>query len=231
MNMFGNSVELIALTEDELKRADKIASSIGVKCIYVAPELVQVAGVARSLSGGIYKIIVMVDSPKGSKRGMEKINGSNTDFFLVDGYDITLTPGMSATSIESEVRTLSTFIKQMVNTSVELCYTINNSMRNDGEVIALAKSFYKMPPTKIKTESQTRVQPTKANLDVHKNTIKLMREHCTIPMSICGNVTYDIYNELQGAHKVAISPDQYERIKSDEIEERNKKSELAKEDN
>jgi len=211
--MIGSSIELIAPTEKELKEADKIASSIGCRTIYVAPNLVQIAGVARNLSGGKYAIYVMVDSPKGSKYGMDKFKGTSTDFFLADGYDITLTPGRSNHETIQEIVSIHSFMKQMISPHVDVCYTINASMRTDEQLECLAKTFYSNPPTKIKMESSPTVQPTKANLEVHKNNIKTIRNFCTAPLVVSGNINYNIYDELRSSYKIAISTKQYEQMK------------------
>jgi len=223
--MIGSCIELIAPTEEELKAADKIASSIGSRVIYVTPNLVQVAGVARSLSNGKYAIYVMVDYPKGSKYGMDKFKGTSTDFFLADGYDIILTPDRGAEGLKKEIVSIHSFIKKMVSQHVDVCFTINVSTRDEEELEKCASTFYNNPPTKIKTEASATVQPTKANLDVHKKTIEIMRNYCTTPIVISGNINYNIYKELKSSCKIAVSPKQYEQMKKQEDEEQRKKEE------
>jgi len=214
--MTGSFIELIATTEDELKEADKIAANGSARTIYVMPGLIQIAGVARSLSNGKYKIIIMVDYPKGSHYGMDKFKGTPTDFFLADGYDIILTPGRTPTEVENEIKIVNSFIKTMISQHSMVCYTINASMRNQAEIEACARAFSSSPPGLIKLEASTTVQPTKANLEVHKNTIKLIRNSCTSPIAVCGNVTYGIYKEFSSIHKIVASPEQYRVMKKQE---------------
>lgn len=219
--MIGSSLELIATTENELKEADRI-SSIGCRVIYVTPELVQMAGVARSLSNGKYKICVMVDYPRGSKYSMDKFKGTSTDFFLADGYDIILTPDKKDSDITKEINTVHSFVKRMVGQYTEICYTLNASMREEHEIEACAKAFFKNPPSRIKIESQAVVQPTKANIDTHEECVSLIRKHCTSPIVISGNITYDIYERFRATYKIAISPKQYHQMA---IKEQSKKEE------
>lgn len=206
--MIGSFIELTATTEEELKEADEIAH-IGSGTIYIVPELIQMSGVARSLSNGRYKIYIMVDYPKGTKYAMDKFKGTSTDFFLADGYDVVLTPGKTPSEIAIEVKLIHSFLKQMVNPHVELCYTINASMRSAEEIAACAQTFFTFPPTKIKLESQAVVQPTKANIEAHKETIKLIRKYCTSPIVVAGNVDYKMYRAFATTNKIAVSPKQY----------------------
>lgn len=214
--MIGSCIELIAPTEEDLKEADKIAAANGCRTIYVTPNLVQIAGVARSLSGGKYKIYVMVDFPKGSKYGMNKFNGTSTDFFLADGYDVILTPNRSLHDLEKEIVSIHSFVKRMISEHVDVCYTINVSTRSEEEIKTCAMTFHKNPPTKIKTEASATVQPTKANLDVHKSTIGGFRKYCTTPIVVSGNINYGIYKELKSSCKIAVSPKQYEQMRKQE---------------
>lgn len=211
--MIGSCIELIASTEEELKEADKIASSNGCRVIYVAPNLVQIAGVARSFSGGKYKIHIMVDHPKGSKYGMDKFKGTSADFFLADGYDITLTLGRSKSDIENEIINTYSFIKKMIGPHIDVCYTLNVSGRSEEELAICGSVFHKNPPTKIKTESSPTVQPTKANSDTHRRTVEILRKYCMAPIVISGNVNYNIYNNFRTSCKIAVSPKQYEQMK------------------
>jgi len=222
--MIGSSIELIAPTEDELKKADQIASQIGCRTIYVTPNLVQIAGVARSLSNGKYSIYVMVDFPKGSHSGMDKFKSTSTDFFLADGYDVVLTPNKFGKEIQIEIENIHSFIKEMISAHVDVCYTINASMRDNDQLEKISKTLHKNPPTKIKTESNPTVQPTKANLEVHKNNIETIRKFSTVPMVISGNINYNIYEELHKSNKIAISVKQYEQMKKQKEINENKQT-------
>ena len=106
----------------------------------------------------------------------------------------------------------------MINPHAEVCYTINASSRTEEEINVCAKAFSKISPSKIKLESLTTVQPTKANLETHKNTIALIRKSCTVPIVICGNITHGIYKEFSSMHKIAVSPEQYHTMKKLEAE-------------
>jgi len=228
--MIGSCIELIAPTEEELKKADKIAASIGCRTIYVTPNLVQIAGVARSLSGGKYSIYVMVDYPKGLKYGMDKLKGTSTDFFLADGYDIVLTPNRNPHDLKREITDVHSFMKKMISPHIEVCYTINASLRSKEELENFASVFYKNPPTKIKTESNATVQPTKANLEVHKRNIDTIRTKCTTPIVVSGNINYNTYKELNSTCKIAVSIKQYEQMKKQKQEEQIKREEQKREE-
>ena len=226
--MIGSCIELITTTEAELKEADKIASSIGCRTIYVVPNLVQIAGVARSLSNGKYKIYIMVDHPKGLHYGMDKFKGTSADFFLADGYDITLTPNRSRSDIEKEVTNTYSFIKEMIGSHVDVCHTLNVSIRDEEELALCGGAFYKNPPTKIKTESSPMIQPTKANLVTHCRTIEILRKHCMAPIIISGNVNHEIYNKLRTSCKIAVSPKQYEQMQ-EQMKKQNNPKEVSHE--
>lgn len=222
--MIGSSIELVVTNEAELKEADALASRLPIRCIYVMPEMVQVAAVARSLSNGKYLIFAMVDYPKGSKYGIGKFNGTKTDFFLADGYDIILTPDRPKDEIEREIKNIHAFVKEMINNQVNVCYSLNVSMRADEEIEVCSKMFAKSPPSKIKLEASTTVQPTKANAGVHAKTIETIRKFCTTPITVCGNVDYKCYLEFCPKYKIAVSPKQLKDMQRTETESKEETS-------
>jgi hypothetical protein len=216
--MIGNSVEIITTSVQDIKNLKSIP--LGCKTIYTTPDLVQELALTRSLQNDKYNIYAMVDFPKGSKDGTDKFKGMDTNFFLVDGYDIVLNP--SNPNPAKEIEDIHSFIKQMVSNTIDICYTINVSMREESNIIKCAKSFFKNKPTKIKLESQPTLQPTKANLEVHKKTIEILRKYCTVPIVISGNINKKIYDELAGVYKIGMSLEQCNKILQAEKDLNNK---------
>ena len=210
--MTGNSVEIIIASIKDIENINQIP--LGCKTVYTTPELVQDLGLMRSVKGGKFDIYVMVDFPKGIKNGVDKFKGMDTNFFLVDGFDIILNP--SAIDPNKEISNIHSFIKEMVSSNADICYTINASMREKENIVKCAKSFFKNKPTKIKLESQSTLQPTKANLEVHKNTVEILRKHCTVPIVVSGNINKKICAELAGIHKIGMSLEQYRKISKKE---------------
>jgi len=192
-----SQLQLVICKEEELGDAARFIAKHHCGHMYVTPEIVSSAAVARTMIGASYKMHVMVNYPKGNKYGQDKFAGTRTEFFLVDGYDIVLTPGCDHGMIMKEVESLKKFVLQMISPVSELSFTINQSVRTPEEIEWCAKAFFANPPTRIKLEAQTKIQPTKATVEVHSETIKAIREHCQSPIVVCGNVNYKIYSELQ----------------------------------
>jgi len=208
-------IELIAVTENELKEANTIALA-GCGVIYVVPELIQMAGVARSLSNARYEICAMIDYPKGECEGVAKFRGVQTDFFLTDSYDIVLTANLNPSKIAHEISSIYSFIQTMINPHAKICFTINASMRTSESIEMCAKAFMKHPPSKIKLEASPTTQPTKANVGVHKKTMKLIRQHYVSPIVISGNISYKAYKQFAIINKIAVSPQQYYKLIEDD---------------
>jgi len=208
---------LIVAKPDELRNAALFMNKNRCSAMHITPDIIDEAVIARELTKSNYKIVVMVDYPRGSKYGVDKFKGTTTDFFLADGYDIVLTPGRNENDINSEAKSIVSFIKEMVNPMATVCLTLNRSMREDVEFMTCLRACLAQIPHFIKFEANPKIQPSLANLEVHDNTVKMVRNLNAVPLVVCGNVNYKVYDGLLavGDLQFAVSLDQAQRLEAD----------------
>jgi hypothetical protein len=158
----------------------------------------------------------MVDYPKGSNFGVNKFKHAGVSSFIVDGYDIILNPESPGDNAANEICDIHSFIRRMIDEHVDICYTISCAARTDEDISHIACTLKDIAATKIKLEAQTSLQPTKANIDTHQHHIDLIREHTATIITICGNVDYNTCDMFMPIYKVALSPQQMEKVLEDE---------------
>lgn len=205
-------LELVVASEDELHKANKLAEKYRCRAMYVPQELTDIACMSRSFSKGRYKIYSMVDYPKGSNFGVDKFKHAGVSNFIVDGYDIILSMDAPIDKVTQEMKSIYSFIRNMIDEHVEICYTLSCSTRSDNDLSRISAALRNIPITKIKLETQTALQPTKANIQAHRNNIKIIREHTSTIIVICGNANYNMCDNMMPMFKVAVSPQQMEEI-------------------
>lgn len=205
--MLENRFEVVTVNEQEIKELSRLYNMYNFMSVYVTPDLVNLAAVMRSHINGKFKIYAMVDYPKGIKKGINKFHGTSTDFFMSDGYDITISGFTNQSDIWNEIQILKKFIHDMVNPVASICFTVNRHAMSNDFLMECAKALHKHPADRIKMESLTRLQPTKANFKTHSEALDIVRQHCRVPISLCGNINKKIYNEIDDCF-LAISPQQ-----------------------
>lgn len=190
--MIINRLNLIVDNENLTKEADEFARKNGCKYMFVTPELVNAIGVYRGVNNGKYKIIVMVDYPKGSTYGTDKFKGMPAEFFLTDGYDLILSHS-NIDKLVAEAKSLHSFVKTMIGSTYITCFTINRSLYKDNDLSPLYSELSSLVPDMVKIESSPKVQPTKANLDTHQQTISDIRSHYNGNIIVSGNIDAECY--------------------------------------
>jgi hypothetical protein len=207
---------LIVTKTDELKSASEFMKEHRCSTLLITPEIINEAAMTRTMLQGGWKIYVMVDYPRGQRYGMDKFKGTVTEFFLSDGYDIILTCEGSTSNTIKEIRSVTSFIREMINPMADIIMTVNRSMRGDEEFGACIDACRETRVNYIKTEAQPKIQPSSASLEVHKNTIESIRTRCQTPVIVCGNVNFKIYDGLMAQSvKFAMCLDQAIRLKAE----------------
>ena len=208
------NIEFVVTDERDIEEATRLSCQHGIKTMYVPSEQVRFAALCRQMVGSKHKIYALVDWPKGDIRGTNKFQGTKTDFFFADGYDVILSPITNESDIILEVKNIHTFIRGMISNIADICFTVNVSSRNDDDLKILAKTFREHQPSRIKLESLTKLQPSKANIKTHEYFINLLGGICKIPIIICGNIDVNIYKQLK-LHKMAVSVEQFKGLKNE----------------
>ena len=206
----GQRFELIIIDEKELQSSTLLFRQYTFKSMYIVPELVTAAAVSRSHLNANFDIYAMVDYPKGSKKSTNKFHGMSTDFFMADGYDIVLSNYDTHDKLYHEIKEVSTFVKNMINPVAKICLTLNCSEKDDKSIQSCVEAAKNYGIDKIKLESLTRLQPTKANSKTHLENVSNIKQLCSIPIILCGNVNKKIYNEMNNI--LAVSPQQMDDI-------------------
>ena len=208
--LIGNRFEVIALKEQEIYETNELYKHYPFHTLYVLPELINIAAMNRQHINATYLIYTLVDYPDGSKYADRKFHGMHTDFFHVDGYDIVLSPIHDVSKIKREIVQVVQFTKQMINPMAKICLTLNRSLRTDQELKICLDTIRMNPVTKIKLEALTRLQPTKANFQIHHDTLQLIGPQYKTPIMLCGNINKKIYIKLDNT--LVVSPQQMHDI-------------------
>lgn len=212
-----NRLILVATKADELTSISKFARDNKCTTIFITPDIITEAVLARQMSGAAFDIIVMADFPRGQQYGMDKFKGMNAEFFTADGYDITLNTTRSYRDIPNEIRTVCSFVRDMINPVAKISLTLNRSSRQkDNEYMHCVDACVKSRVNMLRIESNPKVQPILANLEMHKHTVDMIKKSHSIPLVVCGNVNYKIYDNLMSRSvKYAVSLDQAMRLIAD----------------
>lgn len=201
---------VVITSEKDLNDLKLLYSKMRFSCLMTVPELIQFSGVFKSFVGGKFDIIALVDYPKGSKFSCDKFKGVSSEFFLVDGYDITLSIEKTASEVCTEIKEIYTFIRQMIGENLKIIYTLSMAQRDHDSIGRICDAINSYPPNYIKLESLTTLQPTKANLEVHQSNIELLKRYTSKEIIICGNIHGATYDKCP--HPLAVSPKQFKHL-------------------
>lgn len=182
-----NKLEIDVMQTSELKEASELAVKHHLPALIIHPGLASDGLAARGRVRGRFKIITPVDWPKGENFGMNKMQGLSIDALEADGFEILLTPSKTEIETRNEAKAITEFIRQHVSPTVEIRFVLGTHTRENIDV--LAKGLTKIPtPTFVRNDIHLKVQISKANPEIHNETMKKIAEHVRLPMKICGNI-------------------------------------------
>jgi hypothetical protein len=189
LNAVTTKLEIDIMQANELDQAIQLAVAHKLPAIVVHQQLVTSAMASRIRRNGQFKIIVVVDWPKGDTYGIGKLRGLNREMMEVDGYEILLTGGKTEIETKNEAKLITEFIRTYINSSVEIRFVLGCYIRTEDEVIASARIMKDIKaPKYIRTDTHLRMQITKANLKTHTALVESIRRVCASPLKLSGNI-------------------------------------------
>lgn len=202
-----NKLEIDVMQANELYEAVQITVKHKLPAIVVHQDLASEAYIARGQTGGRFKLITPIDWPKGTVFGMQKMRGLLTDALEVEGFEILLTGNMQMTETRNEAKVLTNFIKQHLSEMTEIRFVIGTQIRSEENIKNICESLKDVRmPNFIRNDTQLKLQVSKANSDVHNDTMEAINDVIRVPMKISGNVN-DIrtITSCPGASRFAVS--------------------------
>ena len=185
-----SKLEIDVMQVNEIQEAVHLAIKHKLPAIVVHQSLSGDAIIARSRSGGRFKIITPVDWPKGETFGDLKLRGLSFDSIETDGFEILLTAGKNETDSKNEAKVLTEFLKGRIGDQVEVRFVLGSSMRPYDHIETICKSLLGVrTPALIRTDTQLKTQVTKANPDEHNKLIAMIGSHINVPIKVSGNIS------------------------------------------
>ncbi len=185
-----NRLELDIMQSNELKESIGLAFKYNFPAVVVHPGLIDDAFAARAAVRGRFKIICPVDWPKGDNFSILKFRGLNTEAIEADGFEIVLTGGKSEGDTRSEAIALTEFVKRQISEQNEVRFVLGSSMRSDDNLAALCRGLLHVrTPALVRTDTQLKLQVSKANIDEHNRMVALIRSIIQVPVKVAGNIT------------------------------------------
>lgn len=183
-----NKLEIDVMQGNELTEAASLASKYKLPALVVHPSLATDAIIAKGKTSGRFKIIIPIDWPKGETFGVNKMLGLSTDALEADGFEIMLTPDKSEIETRNEAKTITEFVRRHISPNTEVRFVLCTSSRDNIEI--MAKGMMKVPaPSFIRNDIHPKIQVSKANPEVHNETIRRITENIKLPIKICGNIS------------------------------------------
>jgi hypothetical protein len=212
--MILNRLELDVMQANELQEAAELASKYLIPAVVVHPGLSGDAIRARGRAKARFKIITPVDWAKGTEFSTNKFRGLSTDAIEADGFEILLTSGVDSGSTKREAMELTKFIKDHLSETTEVRFVLGVFNRSDEEIDSLLSGLVGVrTPSLIRTDTQLKLQVSRANLEAHLATIEKIRKHIRAPIKVSGNVgSARMMGSIPDMHRLAVSVTQARAI-------------------
>lgn len=184
-----NRLEIDVMQVNEIYEAVELANKYKFPAIVVHPGLSSDAIIARSRAGGKFKIITPIDWPKGDIFGVNKFRGLLIDSLETDGFEFLLTGNKLELETRNEAKALTEFAKKHLLDVTEVRFVLGTSFRTDDNIKTMCKGLISVrTPSMIRTDTQLKLQVSKANSEEHNKQIQEIRNIIKVPVKICGNV-------------------------------------------
>lgn len=185
-----NRLELDVMQANELSDSIELAMKHNFPAIVVHPGLSSDAIRMRGRFGGRFRIITPVDWPKGDNFGSIKMRGLSTDALEADGFEICLTGGKDEGATRNEAKALTEFIRRHIGELVEVRFVLGAFLRDEANILSMCRGLVGVRvPTFIRTDTQLKLQVSKANTEAHNLLMDSIRGIIRAPIKISGNIT------------------------------------------
>jgi len=184
-----NKLELDIMQANELSDGIELAIRHGFPAIVVHPGLSGDAIRIRGRLKGRFGIITPVDWPKGDNFGNIKLRGLSTDALEADGFEICLTGGKDEGATRNEAKAITEFLKRHIGELVEVRFVLGTSIRDMDNILTMCRGLIGVrTPSFIRTDTQLKLQVSKANSDIHNSTIAAIQQAIRAPIKVSGNI-------------------------------------------
>lgn len=202
-----NKLEIDVMQANELYEAVRLTVKHKLPAMVVHQDLAGEAYIARGQTGGQFKLITPIDWPKGNIFGMQKMRGLSTDALEVEGFEILITGGMKMVETRNEVKALTEFVKTYLDEIVEIRFVLGTQIRDEENIKNICEALLDVRmPAYIRNDTQLKLQVSKANPDIHNDTMEMINDTIRIPMKISGNVNgVRTITSCLGASRFAVS--------------------------
>lgn len=184
-----NRLELDVMQANELKESVELAQKYNFPAIIVHPGLASDAIGGRGRVRGRFKIITPVDWPKGDGFGLAKFRGLSTDALDADGFEIMLTGGKTELETRQEAIQFGEFVRRHFGEQTEVRFVLGAFVRDDANLRDLCRGLAGIrTPTMVRTDTQLKLQASKANTDEHKRIMVTVNDILKVPIKLSGNI-------------------------------------------
>lgn len=182
--------EIDVLVAKELKDAGDLAIKHSMPAIVVHPDLCSQAQFTKARYKAKYKIITMVDWPKGERSGLDKFMHLGIEAMQSDGFEIILNQQTSVSSALAEVSPIISFVKRYIPRPVELRFVLQTTDRPETSWGSHCECLTKVQsPDFVRTTHLTSLQQVKANVTTSAAVIGTIRSKTVCPVKLSGNVS------------------------------------------
>src|SRR5688572_15526659 len=187
--MIFNRLELDIMQANELYESVELAYKHKFPAIIVHQGLASDAHIARGKVKGKFKIITPVDWPRGEIFGQTKFRGLSTDAIEADGFEICLTGGKSEGDTRNEAIALTEFIKKHLSEIIEVRFVLGTSIHDEAIIESMCRGLQHVrTPSMVRTDTQLKLQVSKANPDEHNRIITKIHSIISAPIKLSGNI-------------------------------------------
>lgn len=202
-----NRLEIDVMQSNELVDAISFTMKYNLPSIVVSNCLVGDAIRLRGRHKGRFKILTVIDHPKGETRGLLKFRGLLADALEADGYEIMLYPYTESNHVKAEASALIEFVINRFDRESEVRFVFNSLTTPIEHVKIICNGLVGIrTPAMIRTDHQLKLQVGKANPLLHNNIISNILPIIRIPIKLSGNINnIKTINECQDASRYAVN--------------------------
>jgi len=205
LNAITTKLEIDVMQVNEIDQAMQLAAIHRLPAVVVHPQLVTQALSTRVRRNGRFKIITTIDWPKGDTFGMNKLRGLTREMMEIDGYEILMTGGKPEIENRNEARVITDFIRNNINSNLEVRFVLGCYIRTEKEVVQMARVMKDIQaPAYLRTDAHLRTQVTKASLKTHTSLVEAIRKVCALPLKLSGNI--DAVRTIAGCLQIPQPP-------------------------
>jgi len=182
-------LELDIMQANELLESIQVAIKYQIPAVVVHPSLAGDAINTRGRLRGRFKIITPVDWPKGDNFGTSKFRGLPADAMEADGFEICLTGDKSVGDTRNEAKAITEFIRAHLGELSDIRFVLGASMREPTNILQMCEGLQGVrTPTYIRTDTQLKLQVSKANIESHNTLINHILRIVQAPIKVSGNI-------------------------------------------